>query len=101
MRKILDSVLRQLPWKQNWCLILVIRLSFRKVGYATKEEDISFLFTFHLLIMKDYVYRESPILAIYRFQRRKTEQKLPRSQIAVTMVTVTTMWFDLAFQLAP
>ena len=29
------------------------------------------------------------------------QQKLPKFQIAVTMVTVTTMWFDLAFQLAP
>ena len=55
MRKTLDSVLRQLPWKQNWCLILVIRLSFRKGG-----EDISYIC---LLIMKDFAYRELPVIS--------------------------------------
>ena len=91
VRKTPDSVLRQLPWTQNWCLILVIRLSFR-TGVMQQQMLIN--------IMKDFVYRELHVLAIYmyQFQRRKTEQKLPKFQIAITMITLTSMWFDLAFQ---
>ena len=33
--------------------------------------------------------------------KKENRTKLPKFQIAVTMVTLTTMWFDLAFQLLP
>ena len=81
---------------------------FQKGGYATKDEDISSV----CLLWKILCTQQ-----FYRFQRKKTKKKkkkktaktskkkkkkkLPKLQIAVAMVTVTTMWFDFAFRLLP
>ena len=47
MLKTVDCVLRKLPWKHNWFLILVIRISFRKWVMQQKDEDIKALFAYY------------------------------------------------------